>query len=83
MAVICSMQFIPTVNYMSNFQPQSVSWCTQFITLLWGRGERRTKSIGHSTSTKTANFYDMDMGLKKGETAYKNGAGKKLRQTLM
>lgn len=34
-------------------------------------------------STKIANFYNMDRGLENGETAYKNGAGKKWRQTLM
>jgi hypothetical protein len=34
-------------------------------------------------STKIANFYNMDRGLKNGKTAYKNGAGKKWRQTLM
>jgi hypothetical protein len=28
-------------------------------------------------STKIANFYNMDRGLKNGETAYKNGAWKK------
>jgi hypothetical protein len=45
--------------------------------VLWGegRGEQKAKAILYQQKLQT--LYDMDMGLKKGEMAYKNGAGKK------
>jgi hypothetical protein len=45
--------------------------------VLWRevRGEQKAKAILCQQKQQTP--YDMDTGLKKGEIAYKNGAGKK------
>jgi hypothetical protein len=60
------MQFIPTATYLSSIKPQPV-FGAPGLQHFYGResGERGTKNIGHSMSTKIANFYNMDRGLKK------------------
>jgi len=62
--VVCSLfQLLPTCQTSSHNQFLGTPGLQHF----YGRdsGERGTKSIGHSMSTKIANFYNMDRGLKK------------------